>query len=65
MNIQLSISVITHAFLLRVSMVDTSMIIIMSFIAIVVVLIFIVNRVRSFVPSYTLLLLPTGLPWVS
>ena len=62
MDTQLSICVTTHVFLLLVSRVDTYMTIIMSFIAIVVFHISIVNVVCTFVPSYTLSLLPTVLP---
>jgi len=57
MDTQLSISVTALVFLLHVSKVDTYMIITMNFIATVMVHIAIVNVVRTFVPSYTLLLL--------
>jgi len=61
---QLSI-LTTHAFLLYVSMLDTSMIIIMSFIATVVVHVSIANVIHTFAHIYTLLLLPIVIPWVS
>jgi len=54
--------VTTYVFLLHVSMVDTYMIIMMSFVATVVVHISMVNVVCTFIPSYTLSIRPTLLP---
>ena len=54
---QLSIFMTTHIFLLHVSMVDIYMIILMSFVAIVVVHISMINVVCTFVHSYALSLL--------
>ena len=56
---------ITHVFILHVSMIDSYMIIIISLIATVVVHISIVKVVRTFAHSHLLSLLPIILPWVS
>jgi len=61
---QFSIVVTTHIFLLHVCMVDTYMIIIMSFTSTVAVHIFIIDVVRTFVHSYMSLLLVTVFLWV-
>jgi len=51
-----------HVFLLYVNMVETYMIIIMSFVTIVVVHIYMVSVVCTFISSYLLSLLPTIFP---